>query len=724
MGPYANLEVWGLIVSESLFSKQWYRVSGLRPQVKNHVMVRRHYYRREVWYVISTKINPSYMRINGPAYYLFRQFNGERTVDEIWNSSLAALNDDAPTQDEVVGLLSELFDATAVDFQQQSDVDQLFDNHRAQQARSAKSKHMNPLFMRFTVFDPDKLVQRMLPALQGLFSRGMLLFWLLLCSTSLVVAAYSATDIGRALSDDLTTTRNLIIMWFVFPIMKLLHELAHALAVRRWGGEVHEFGVALLVLLPVPYVDASESAGFANKYRRMAVAGAGIVVESTLACLALLIWVAVEPGLVRDIAFNVMLTGSVSCLLFNGNPLLKFDSYYVLSDAIEIPALASRSTRYLLYLIQRYAFGMVVKSPVTAEGERPWLIGYGLVSTAYRLTLSFGICLFVASEYFFIGVALAIWAAFAQIVMPLIKGLRFIVVDERLQAHRWRANALVMLALAVFVGLTGFVKLPHVTEARGVVWPVDDAMIRAGTDCLVEGVLVANGEDVEPGVQILHCDTTLLQSEVAQLRAELLAARAGVYSTRDRVERNMRKNEVQIAEELLAKAQQKLAKTTIVSSAGGALFVPDASNLVGRFFRQGELVGYLLSDENISIRSMLEQERIVLLGDRFNAVEVMTLSRPRFHRSHIVRRLPAATEQLVSPALGTQGGGDLAMRNEEDQGPRLREPAFELEIALPAALQESLVGEALRIRFDHGSESIAAQSYRQLQLLLLRRFNV
>ncbi len=711
-------------MAESLFSKQWYRVSGLRPQVKNHVIVRRHYYRRELWYVISTKTNAAHMRINSAAYYLFRQFNGERTVEDIWNDSLAALDDDAPTQDEVVGLLSELFDATAVDFQQQSDVDQLFDNHRSQQARNAKSKHLNPLFMRFTLFDPDKLVQRMLPALQGLFSRNMLIAWVALCLVSLVAAAYSAADIGRALGEDLTSARNLIIMWFVFPLMKLLHELAHALAVRRWGGEVHEFGVALLVLLPVPYVDASESAGFANKYRRMAVAGAGIVVESSLACLALLVWVAVEPGLVRDIAFNVMLTGSVSCLLFNGNPLLKFDSYYVLSDAIEIPALASRSSRYLLYLIQRYAFGMVVRSPVTAEGERAWLVGYGLIATIYRLTLSFGICLFVASEYFFIGVALAIWAAFAQLVMPLLKGLRFILVDPRLQTHRWRANALVSVFLAGFVGLTGFVQLPHVTETRGVVWPVDDAMIRAETDCLVEEVLVANGQTLEPGVQVLHCDTTLLQSEVAQLQAELLGARAAVYSTRDRVERSMRKNEVQIAEELLAKAQQKLAKTTIVSSASGALFVPDSSNLEGRFFRQGELVGYLLSDENISIRSMLEQERSVLLGDRFDGVEVMTMSRPRFHTTHIVRRLPAATEQLVSPALGTQGGGDLALRNEDEQGPRLREPAFELEIALPKELRSSLVGEALRVRLDHGSESLAAQSYRQLQLLLLRRFNV
>lgn len=711
-------------MSESLFSKQWYRVSGLRPLVSNHVIVRRHYYRGEVWYVIGTRTNQGYLRINASAYYLFRQFNGERTVEDIWNACLATFDEEAPTQDEVVSLLGELFDASAVDFQQQSDLDQLFENHRTQQSRSRRSKHVNPLFMRFALFDPDPLVQRILPAFRGLFSRAALVAWLLLCATSLLLAGYAWADIAQALSDDLASPRNLLIVSAVFPLMKLLHELAHALAVRRWGGEVHEFGVALLVLLPVPYVDASESAGFPNKYRRMAVAGAGIMVESTLACLALWVWMTVEPGLVQDVAFTVMVTGSVSCLLFNGNPLLKFDSYYVLSDALEIPALAARSNRYLLYLLQRYAFGIAVRSPVTAAGERPWLMGYGIVSTAYRLLLSFGICLFVASEYFFIGVALAIWAVVIQVLLPLVKGLRFLLEDERLRPRRLRANSVVLATVALFIGVTGFVKLPQVTEVRGVVWPVDEAIIRAGTDCLVEAVLVDNGDLVEPGVQLLQCDTTLLQSEVAQLRAELLAARAAAFATRDRVELSLRNNAVKTAEVLLRRAQQKLTKTTLVSATAGAVYVPGSANLVGRYFRQGELVGYLLRAENIAIRSLLQQERVALLGDRLATVQVLSPAQATVHSSRILRRMPAATDLLVSPALGSDGGGDLPVLPQEGSPPRLREPAFDVEVALPAALSRSLVGEAVRVRFDHGSESLALQCYRQLQLLLLRRFNV
>ena len=109
--------------------------------------------------------------------------------------------------------------------------------------------------------------------------------------------------------------------------------------------------------MPVPYVDASAAAAFRSKWRRAFVGAAGMIVEMSLAALALIVWLTVEPGLLRAFAFNVMLIGGVSTLLFNGNPLLRYDGYYVLSDLVEIPNLAQRSTRYSCYLIQRYLFG-------------------------------------------------------------------------------------------------------------------------------------------------------------------------------------------------------------------------------------------------------------------------------------------------------------------------------------------------------------------------------
>lgn len=712
-------------MSGSMFSKQWFRVAKLKPKTRSNVATHRHYYRGETWYVLSSKTNQQHMRIDAGAFYLFSQFDGERSVDEVWQSGLAALGEDAPSQDELLNLLSEMFDSTFLDFQKQSDVDQLFDNLQRKLGKDAKSRYWNPLFLRFGLFDPDRLSAKLLPALSWAFTRTTFHVWIALCLISVVAAWYTWSDISIALSGDLVSPNNLMIIWFVFPIMKLLHELAHALAVKRWGGEVHEFGIALLVLLPVPYVDASDSAGFANKYRRMAVAGAGIVVESTMACIALLLWLAVEPGLIKDIAFNVMLTGSVSCLLFNGNPLLKFDSYYVLSDAIEIPSLATRSTRYLMYLIQRYALGLESSSPVTAQGERRWFITYGLTAFFYRISLSIGICLFVASEYFFFGIALAAWAALMQLVLPVLKGLKFLLTDPRLRNRRMRAYSASAASAALAFGLLFLIQFPHVTQVRGVVWPVDEAMVRAETECFVRNVTISNGALVTPGEVLLHCDTELLESELASLQAEHTAARATLYATRDRVERSLAQSEIDTTQKLLAKAENKLAKTNLASTTHGTLYLTDSENLVGRYFEQGALLGYVLNDKNVSIRTMLGQERVNLLGDRLEDVEIARL-RPTDKPlpSKVVRRVPAATDRLTTPALGVDGGGDLMVQTDGSQGSRLQQAAFELEIELPVEVRNSLVGEPIQVRFDHGDESIATLMYRQVQLLLLSRFNV
>jgi putative peptide zinc metalloprotease protein len=153
----------------------------------------------------------------------------------------------------------------------------------------------------------------------------------------------------------------------------------------------------------------------------MIVGAAGIVVELLLASLALFLWLAAEPGWVRDLAFNVMLIGGVSSLFFNGNPLLRFDGYYVLADALDIPNLATRSRRYLIYLVQRHLFGLRDGStPVQAPGESGWLLSYAVGSFLYRLLILFAIALFVSSEFPVAGVVLATWGVGVQLILPIL----------------------------------------------------------------------------------------------------------------------------------------------------------------------------------------------------------------------------------------------------------------------------------------------------------------
>src|SRR5690606_4557892 len=185
---------------------------------------------------------------------------------------------------------------------------------------------------------------------------------------------------------------------------------------------VHEMGVMLLVMMPAPYVDASSATSFSGKWRRIVVSGAGIMVGFGLAAAAMILWTQMEPGLARAAAFNVMLIGSISTLLFNGNPLLRYDAFYILSDWIEIPNLASRANRYVLYLIQHYLLGIEsAENPVTAPGEARWFLFYAVASWIYRMFLTFAIALLVATKLFWVGTALAIFFLFSSLILPLIK---------------------------------------------------------------------------------------------------------------------------------------------------------------------------------------------------------------------------------------------------------------------------------------------------------------
>ena len=138
----------------------------------------------------------------------------------------------------------------------------------------------------------------------------------------------------------------------------MLAEFRWKHAGEKHGGEVHEMGIMLLVLAPIPYVDASAAGAFRNKWRRALVGAAGMLVELFLAAIAMAAWVMVEPGLVRSVAFNVLFVAGASTLLFNGNPLLRYDGYYVLADLIEIANLGNRSNQYWQWLAKRYLFGV------------------------------------------------------------------------------------------------------------------------------------------------------------------------------------------------------------------------------------------------------------------------------------------------------------------------------------------------------------------------------
>jgi len=293
-------------VSENLFSPSWYRVAGLKPRVRAHARILRQSYRDEVWFLLQDDAAERAHRFTPAAYQFIGLMDGERSVQQMWDAVSAQLGDGAPTQEEVIRLLGQLHAADALLCDVPPDSLEVFRRYQKHERMLWKRRLWTPLALRFPLFDPDRFLLRTLAWVEPLFSWFGALLWLAVVGTGAVLAASHWTDLTEDISDRVLDPQNLVLLWFVYPVVKALHELGHAYATRKWGGEVHEIGIMLLVLSPVPYVDASSSWGFRDKRRRMAVGAAGIAVELFLGSLALFVWLAVEPGAVRAIEKSIL----------------------------------------------------------------------------------------------------------------------------------------------------------------------------------------------------------------------------------------------------------------------------------------------------------------------------------------------------------------------------------------------------------------------------------
>lgn len=710
------------------FSASWYRVAELTPRLRSHVRIHRHQYRGDTWYVLQDPSTDRFHRFSPSAYSLIGLMDGRRTVQEIWETATGRLGDDAPTQDEVIQLLSQLHGGDALQCDVPPDTAELLERHDRQRRRAWQSQLFSVFAWRASLFDPERLLHRLLPLVRPLLGWPGAILWLGVVGSAVVQAAAHWGDLTANVMDRVLAPQNLVLLWLSFPLLKMLHEFGHAFAVKAFGGEIHDMGIMLLVLTPVPYVDASSAWALPEKWRRIAVGAAGMLVELFVAALALFVWLTAEPGVVRTVAYNAVFLGGTSTLLFNANPLLRFDGYYILMDLLEIPNLRPRANGYLGYLCERYLFGRRdAEVPVATPGERVWFVTYGIASAIYRVLVAVAIALFIAGKFFVVGVVLAALAAITWGVFPAAKGMAYLVASPRLRRVRARAVMVSTLLLAALAVVIGFVPVPLRSRAEGVIWLPDEAFVRAGTEGFVERVVARPGSPVRAGDVLIESRDPVLAARVTTIEARLreLEARYSEQRLADLVKAEMIKEELHYVTETLARARERAAELVIRSRADGSFVAPLADDLPGRFVRQGEVLGHVVDLQTITVRVVVPQATIDLVRHRTSGVQVRLAERiSEILPATITREVPAATEQLPTPALGSAGGGQVAVDPRDARGLTAIQTVFQFDLAPPAAARVAHVGGRVHVRFDHGWEPLLTQWYRQVRQLFLSRFNV
>lgn len=710
---------------ESLFSPLWYRVASRRPRFRRDVTVRRMRYRDCDWHVLINEATGQQHRASQQAYEFIGRCDGVHTVQEIWDDLMERLGDEAPTQDEVVKLLIHLDEQGIFAYESAPDAATLV-RRREERLQKKRKAMVNPFAFRVPLGDPSEYLKKIRWLTVPFVNLPFFALWTIVVAIALLACITNWPEIRAHGIANLGTPYYIFLIWLSFPFIKAVHELAHALTVMRWGGEVREYGFTLFLLVPAPYVDASDAGGFRHRRQRAFVGAAGIIAELALASLALFVWLNVQPGMVRDIAFVTMFIASVSTLVFNGNPLLPFDAYYVLSDLIDVPNLNPRSKKFWNNILRRFVLGADgVAAEHMAKGEKKWLFAYFPLSMCYRVIVFGAIVVWVGSKSLILGILAGLFVLATFVVLPLWKTFSEILASASAHGTKRRSWLATGGIFAGFLLLVGAFPMPHNTLAHGVVWLPEQARVRAKTGGFVSSVLVRNGEHVEPGRTLLVLEDSALLADRRALESQLERATTQRYAAMfiDAERAQKLEKEIERLRVDLHRAEEKIADLEIRSRVSGQLVLPRQDDLIGTFVSQGSTLGYVFETEQISIRAAVPEYDAALVRQDTRGIAVRISDRPeRPVVARLVRDVPAATQILPSPALGDRGGGALVTDPSDSDGVRAVEPVVLFDLALPGTTLERAGGRAW-VRFEHSAKPLASQWYRRMRQVFLQQFN-
>jgi putative peptide zinc metalloprotease protein len=697
----------------------WHVFAEQRFRRRGAVAASRQSFRGQPYVVLSDRVTGQHLRLSARAQDLWRMLDGRRTAQQIWDD-LIRRPATAPTQAELVEWLMQLVGAGLVLSDHDMDARYLSERAAKKRAGMIEQRAASPLAIKVRLFDPDPAVRATWPFVRPIFSMAGAAAVAVLLSVALVLAVINAEALAGGLDTLLLSQLGLVSLALAYPVMKAVHELAHCYALYAFGGRVREFGVMLLIFFPVPYVEASEATALPDKRARMLVGAAGIVSELTVAALALLLWLALEPGVERAIVFNFILIGSVSTLLFNGNPLLKFDAYYVLADWLEMPNLSQRAGDFLGDRFLSRVAGLR-QEEFPPRDEARILAVYGILSIAYRAFLTLTIALIVSRWFYVIGLALAAWALVMGLIWPLVKLARKGWRGARAQNKGRSAVMRTLVFLSILAGLIGFVPLPFAAKGSGQIVPLQNARIVALTGGTVDGVVARDGAQVAVGDPVLALADPELSARLDVLTVSLdflteAATRPGLGVT----ERQGLERELEVARRTRMDALERQEALTVAAPLAGRLSWLDGEPpLPGAFVARGEVLGHILAADALELVIALPAAYAGLAGETQTAAVLLPdgteLLLP------LARNRVVDTGGEVPPELLVSAGGPVP---EQPGNPGRALDTAWIAWAVPDRDLTGHAGMRFDVRVDLGTATAAEQALFHLRRLLVRVIRV
>jgi putative peptide zinc metalloprotease protein len=730
-----------------------YQSSSDRPvplRKRSDLRASKHVYRNQPTWIVKDPLAMEFYRLNDEEYVILELLDGQRSLSDIRRAFQRRFSPQRISERELQFFVTSLHEKSLVVSLQPDQGRHLLEQSREKRWKKQKSAIANLLAIRWRGVDPDRFLAAALPWLGWLFSGRAVVAALVLMLSALSWLTVHYTEFQSRLPalDEFFSQRNGWLLVAIVLITKVVHEFGHGICFKRLGGECHEIGVMLLFFMPTLYCNATDSWLMQSKWKRAAIGLAGIYVELIMASVATFLWWFSAPGIMNFICLDIMVTCSISAIVLNGNPLLRYDGYYIFSDLMEVPNLYARSGKVIHDAFQSYVLGMPQDSePDSTLGTKLLLGSYRMSSTLYMLMIVVVILhALVALLRPFglesIAIFAAVFSLFSLAMAPALAVCRGLEIPGSLDKMKWSrfvpSCAVVACGLALFL----FVPFPHYVICSFTVEPVGAKAIYVEHEATLIELHVSSGQQVKAG-QLL----ATLRNIDTELEIAALEGRQNAYeSERDVLIRErhfdpaaasrlkeaqselltlqMRLTELRRVERSLClfapcdgqviPAWTPVAEDTNLRQlrgwAGSAL---DAENL-GTRFERGQLfcrVGSLSDIEAILAVDQGDVE-LVKVGQK---ASLQLDARSQTKYTGIVHAVSQMNSDRLPPSLALQHGGAIPTKrrphSEELGSSEPADATFQARVALPEAMYLS-TGLRGKAKVLVGQQTLAARSLR------------
>jgi len=705
-------------------------------------------YQGQDYWVVKEPLGLKYFRFQDEEYAILQMLDGAVSLDDLkerfaerFAPQRIALRD----LENFLGMLhrSGLVISTATG--QGEQLKRRRDETRRKQFLGAVS---NVLAVRLKGVDPDRFLTATYPLVRPLFTWWTAAVWLavMVGALSLVIGQYETFQSRLPGFYEFFGPSNWLWFALVLAVVKIIHELGHGYSCKHFGGECHEIGLMFLVLTPCLYCNTSDSWLLPNKWARAGIGAAGIFVELTLAALATFVWWHSEPGLVNHLALRVMFVCSVSTILFNGNPLLRYDGYYVLADILEIPNLRQKASKILMRFLSRACLGIEQQPDPFLPKRGLWLFGlYTVASNVYRWVVLISILWFLNKVFEPLGLkpigqVILFMSLIGLVVMPLTKLWKYLSTPGRMSEVKSR-NVLAAAAVAgCVIAAVAAVPLPRYIYAPVYLELAEGDTVYIETAGVLAEVAVQPGERVDPGARLALLESANLELEVDELlgkkqeyevQIELLRGRRMLDETASRSIGVITAGLDSVREQL-ADRQAKRAALTLSATQEGVVIPPPyrrehksertlpqwsgtplMERNLGVKLEEGDVFCRIGDPKRLQARIIIDQRDIELVAKK-QPVRVKLEAYPEITLKSCVTGLARGEVEIAPPGLANTAGGDLATRTDEDGVTRPLSTSFYAQAPIANPDESLRVGLKGTARIFTGYEPLTHRLYRGL----------